>query len=271
MKMKIALSFSLTIFTAFSSRAAEPGPFAAPEPDPPRPERVISKLPQSVTCQKGDGGVYAYGISKIYNAPDGKNGEDSLSSIYEALVPACISFKLSLEDRSCTFSTSRELTLSELAYALDDMAELGGDLPYWAELEARDIPRSELAGKRIYSTLPVTTNTPSGLAWFWLLDDQPFRIPLGSSVPESGSLLIVPSTAQCMCHPRYVLRILDEKGLLVWSDERNLFAGVKIALTDLDNDSVHEIWIERDDHGEKARFQIKKAPGNPTESEDSLK
>lgn len=257
--MKALIMIGLLAVVHPSAMVAADDPFAVPATEPPRPERLILKLPAAVMHRKTEGGQHEYRISGIYSASAKEEEPKNVASTYKAYVPQCLGFDLDFKLLTATFSTSRELSLSELAYATDDLAEFGGDLPYWCELEARDILPSELAGSLQYSTSTVTIDAPSGLAWFSMPDDQPLRIPLGFGGPDLGTLLIVPSTAHCMAHSRYVLRVLDGKGLLIWTDEKTLFAGVKIATSDVDKDSIHEIWIYRDDHGEEARFQIKGA------------
>lgn len=244
----LALLFPIVSF-------GEVDPFEA-APDPPRPERVIERLPKSISHREIEDGQHEYVISGIYATSPKHDIEDPGALLGEPLIPDCLTCTFDFKKLTCTFTTSRKLTYSELAYALDDIAELGGDMPYWVELEARDIMPSELAGRLEYTTSTVTIDAPTGLAWFWAPDDKPLRIPLSYGGPNLGTLLIVPSTAHCMAHSRYVLRVLDGNGLLVWTDEKTLFAGVKIALSDIDKDSMHEIWIYRDDHGKEERFQI---------------
>ncbi len=252
MKPTLSISLAITIFTVLSSRAAD-------QPVQPPSSNTAGKLPRSITHEKNDQGAHVYGVTGIYARSGDRN------STYQEQVPDCTNFKINPENQTCTFTTSRELPIPELSRAFDLMAGGSGELPYWFELEARDTPPSALVGELRYSTTPVTSEAPAGLAWFHMPLEQPLRIPLGIRGRDPGTLWIVPSTAQCMSHSKYVLRILDEKGKLVWTDEKTLFADVNIAITDIDNDTVHEIWINRDDHGQTARFQIKGAFQHPPE------
>ena len=237
---------------------AEDDPFTQSTPEA-RPQRTIAKLPKSITYKKIHAKQHEYTVSGIYNASENNEQLKDVASIYKACIPDSVAMSLDFKAMKATFSTSRELSLSELAYALDDMAELGGDLPYLVEMESRDILPSDLAARLQYNTSPIESEAPSSLAWLGGPGDQPLRIPISFGGPGLGTLLIVPSTAHCMADSRYVVRILDGEGLLIWADEKTFFAQITIATSDVDNDSIHEIWINRDDHGHKARFQIKGA------------
>jgi len=247
-EMRIPLSISLAVITAFSSHAQAQDTAAATETRSPQapPPSSAGKLPRSITHTTTDQGAHIYQVTGIYARSAERNPS------YQEQLPDCTSFKLDPQNQTCTFTTSRELPLPELSRAFDQMAGGSGELPYWSELEARDTPPGALVGELRYSTTPATSEAPSGLAWFHMPREQPLRIPLGIRGRDPGTLWIVPSTAHCMSHSKYVLRILDEEGKLIWTDEKTLFADVNIAITD----TVHEIWINRDDHGQKASFHI---------------
>ena len=252
--MKAALIASFGLLAA-SLAHAEEDPFADPAPAPPRPERKISSLPKSVTYEAKDGS-HIYTISGIYvTSPE--HEIDDPGSLSEAFIPDCEDCTFDFRKRTCTITTSRKLTFSELAYAIDDIAGMCGDLPYWFELEARDLPASEeFAGVR-FAVEAVEGAHPKRLGWFWLPDDKPFEIPFAFGPNQTMKVLIVPTTAFCMCHSRYCIRILDESGKLVWQDNNTAYAGISVAVTDQDEDFVHELLIRRHDHGKDARFRIK--------------
>ena len=252
MKSLAAIGF-VTIMT-LQCAAQEEDPFAAdPQPDPPRPERKIKKLPNSVTYEEEDK-AHTYTINGIYK---GAGEDNDVSSTYKVFVPECTSLKLNFNAGTCTIVTSRKLTLSELAYSIDDLARLGGDLPYWQELEARDIERSGAFHPKRFTTEKLDGEFPAGLAWFWVPKDRDLTTSFNWTQFEQGNLLIVPKTAHCMAHSRFAIRILDRDGKLVWQDTDTALAAVRFAIADTDQDGAHEIYIDRDDHGEETRFHIK--------------
>lgn len=229
----------------------EKDPFAADKEEV-RPERIILKLPSGVTHKKIDETRHQYTVSDIYMGEASKEEDpEEASSLMSFAIPDVLDLDLDFKAMKATFTTSRKLTLSELAYAIDDMAKFGGGtFPYWVELEARDLqPTKEFA--HISYKVESTAEKPSvALAWFWMPDDEVFQIPLSLGGSRVGSLLVVPTTEYCMCHSRYSLRVLDPEGKLIWKEEGTAYAGVKIALSnsDADNYGMHNIWLTRIDH-----------------------
>ncbi len=236
---------------------ADDTPFAEPDREAVRPERAILKLPRAVTHKMIDARKHQYTVSDIYMgaASQEKDPKDASSS-YKALIPESLDLDFDFKAKKATFSTSRELSFSELAYAIDDMAKLGGDLPYWAELDARDLETTKEFTRFRYEIETAKKEPPPALAWFWIPDDRPFQIPLSLGGLELGSLLIVPSTALCMCHSKFVIRILDPKGKVIWKQEDAAYGGVRIALSSDDELGRHKIWMRRGDHGGSNDFII---------------
>ena len=221
-----------------------------------RRERKITVMPKSVTYKKAAEDKHLYTVAGIYQTSVEQKLElPDVRSNYRFLMPECTGVELDFANRRCVFTTSRALALPELADAMDEMAELGGDLPYWAELEARDLPEGGVLPLP-YTLSATNAAPPAGLAWLHANDDREFRMPIGQ-VGDHGTLLIVPSTAFCMCHSRYVIRILDPEGKVAWKDTVTAFAGVRIALADAEGFGRHEIWLKRDNHGEKEKFLIR--------------
>ncbi|MGF1657146.1 MAG: hypothetical protein ACFCU3_09230 [Verrucomicrobiales bacterium] len=153
------------------------------------------------------------------------------SALYKFYIPDALEFHLDLKAKKATFTTSRELAFSELAYAIDDIAELGGDLPFWVELEARDLEPTKEYARLSYKVESTAQEPPSALAGFWVPKRRAFQIPFSLGGPEQGSLLVVPTTAFCMCHSRFSLRILDPEGKLIWKEETTAYGKVRIALS----------------------------------------
>jgi len=251
------LTFILMLFFAvLPSAPAEDDPFAESDGEA-RPERAILKLPGGVTHKMVDETSHQYTVSDIYMGAASKEDDPKkASSTYAFLIPDVLDLNLDFKAKKATFTTSRKLTLSELAYAIDDMAELGGDIPYWAELDARDLQDTKEFTRIRYKIEEVKKDPPAELAWFWIPDDQPFQIPLSLGGFGQGSLLVVPSTAQCMCHSRFTMRILDPKGKVIWQQKDAAYGGVRIALSSDDQLGMHKIWMRRSDHGTNADFII---------------
>jgi len=255
--MKPLTSIVMLLFAMLPTATAEEDPFAKADPEVVRPERTILKLPRAVTHKMIDATRHQYSISDIYRgyAVKDENPKEASSS-YSFLIPDVLDFDLDLKAKKATFYTSRELSLSELAYAIDDMAGLSGDIPFWAELVARDLESTKEYARISYKVVPTDQEPPSELAGFWVPKDKAFQIPLSFGGPDLGSLLVVPTTAYCMCHSRFSLRILDPEGKVIWREEDTAYAGVKIALSNANEFGMHKIWLTRDDHGESKRFLI---------------
>ena len=238
--------------------AGESDPFTDVTPEPKRPERLILKLPKSVTHKKINASKHVYEISGLYSGFVAESEDpEAAASICKVLIPDALNLEFDLDRAQATFSAKRELALSELAYVVDDMAKLGGDIPFWGELEARDLEKTKDFSRIRYTIKATDAGTPAELAWFWLPKDGEFRIPLNIGGPELGSLLVVPSTGLCMCHSRFALRILDPEGKLIWKEEDTAYAGVRIALANGGDFGVHKIWLTRNDHGKSTTFVIR--------------
>jgi hypothetical protein len=246
----------MLLFAMLPIASAEEDPFAESAGEEVRPERTILKLPKAVSHRQIDPSKHEYTISDIYSASENNDELKDVALTYKALIPDSLDLDLDFKAGRATFSTSRKLTLSELAYAIDDMAELGGDIPYWVELEARELETTKDYARISYKVELTEQEPPSGLAWFWVPKDKLFQIPLSFGGPDLGSLLVVPTTAFCMCHSRFSLRVLDPEGKLIWKEEGTAYAGVKIALGNANEFGMHKIWLTRDDHGVSKRFLI---------------
>jgi hypothetical protein len=255
--MKPLTIIGMLLFAMLPTAPAEDDPFAESDGEAVRPERRILKLPGGVTHKVIEGTRHQYTVSDIYMgaASEEKDPEDA-SATYSFLIPDVLDLDLDFKAKKATFTTSRKLTLSELAYAIDDMAKLGGDIPFWAELEARDLETTKDFARISCTVEPTEQEIPPDLAGFWVPKDKVFQIPLSFGGPDLGSLLVVPTTAFCMCHSRFSLRVLDPEGKLIWKEEGTAYAGVKIALSNANEFGMHKIWLTRDDHGVSKRFLI---------------
>jgi len=255
--MKSLTIIGMLLFAVLPTAPAEDDPFAESDGEVVRPIRTILKLPSAVTHKVIDATRHRYTISDIYMGSASKEEDPKeASSTYSFLIPDVLDLDFDFKTKKATFSTSRKLSLSELAYAIDDMAELGGDIPFWVELETRDLENTKEFARIRYTVTPTEQEPPSELAGFWVPKDKMFQIPLSFGGPDLGSLLIVPTTASCMCHSRFSLRILDPEGKVIWKEEGTAYAGVKIALSNANEFGMHKIWLTRDDHGVSKRFLI---------------
>lgn len=136
-------------------------------------------------------------------------------------------------------------------------ASMAGVFPYWIELEMRDLPLSPQASQKLFELQSADKDLPKGLAWFFVTESKPLRLPIqfGNS-RDAGTLLVNCSTSHCMSHDRFVMRILDPEGRVLWKDEATALADSRFAIVDLDDDWLHEILLDRNDHGDRATFKI---------------
>lgn len=268
---------SLLIGIALGSHAtvvAAPDPEEADflgksEPEPPRPVRKINKLPGSVSYKKLGDKRHQYQVTGLYADPKGRDQDDCGVSY---VVPDCVEAHMDRKKLTCAFVTSRKLSFSELAYALDDLARGGGEFPYWEELEARDLSASEERKFVNYSVALSKEAPPKELAWFGIPREGGLRLPIAYAGDGLGTLLVLHSTAYCCCHDRYSFRILDHEGKVIWKDDETVYGGVKIALSDprgseIDVATMHRVWISRLDHWNKEEtFVISGCPQDPVKN-----
>lgn len=301
-EMKTGIALFLLIFGAVvSGQDSDPFSDATETADPPL--RDISSMPASITYERVNEKMHRYTLTGIYNAsqrakeeeeknrrkdggrnegivdpfaPDGESGlcDDYPESIYEGMVPDCDDMTVDFKTRKCTFLTSRELELSELADAIDQLAWVGGDIPYWSELKARDIAKSTEFDTKNYTVGEIEEDFPPNLAWFWVPKDRQISTMIGIDGFEQGQLIFTPTTAHCMAHSRFAIRVLDASGKLLWHDDSTSLANVRFAVADVDRDGLHEILLDRDDHGKASRFLIKRsieqdAAGQPATADES--
>lgn len=236
-----AFPFLLALLSAMSCASGE-GVEAKP-----------AKLPRAIT-QHHEAGKWSYSVSGIITRepePDLKEANES----HAIFVPECSSFQLERAARRCRFITTRELSSEELVKTIDELARIGGEVPYWAELEARDLPKSSKGGN-VYQIVRQSGEFPEEAEWIPIPKAKRYEAEISLPEGAKGRLLIVPSTAFCMCHSRYCIRILDHEGKVTWQEDREAYGGMHIAIADLDKDGVQEVMIERDDHGKEGRFLI---------------
>jgi hypothetical protein len=247
----------------------EDDPFAedfVPEPEPPRPERLIDRVPASIVGRAGKDGGWSYNIAGFYVGEITEEDAEDLASTYSAFIPDSAGVRIDVKQRTCTIETSRELTKSELAYAVDDLAYQGGGMPSWLELEARDLPKSEFLDKKHFALENFPGDFPKGLAWHGLRSDESFSLPFELRQFAGGELLINPTTAYCICHSRFAIRVRSSESGVIWHDDAALFGAIRVAMTDLNSDGAHEVLLRVTDHGKESQLILKPLAENPGDS-----
>lgn len=252
----------------------EDDPFAegfVPEPEPPRPERLINRVPASIVGKAGKDGGWSYTIAGFYSGEITEEDAEDLASTYSAFIPDSTGVRIDVQQRTCTIETSRELTKSELAYAVDDLAYQGGGMPSWLELEARDLPKSEFFDKKHFALEKFPGDFPNGLAWNALRSDEPFSVPFELRQFAGGELLINPTTAYCICHSRFAIRVRSRESGVIWHDDAALFGAIRVATTDLNSDGAHEVLLRVTDHGKESQLILKPLAENAADPVPEVK
>lgn len=222
----------------------------------PQAGNKISSIPKSISYELVDGS-HVYTIKGIYDASLQRDIKDP-GSLLVNLIPDCEECNFNFEKRTCTIQMKRKLTNTELASVIDDLAKRGGDMPYWAELKARDLPANEADANFDFVVEEFNGDFPKHLAWFSLSRDKEFVTPFAIGQLLHFKVLIVPTTAYSMRYSRYCIRILNAEGKVVWSDTKTAFADISIAISAMDNGSGHALLIRRHDYGKDAKFTIKR-------------
>ena len=253
-KMKTSILAALMVASVAFAGAEDVG-FGDSIPDSPRPERQITAVPKSLAYTLADG-FHVYTIKDIYAISSEREISDPGLSA-KAFIPDCKDCSFDFERRTCTIRTTRRLTYSELAYAIDDIAKHGCDMPYWAELVARDVGECDESSDFDFVVEEFKGDFPKNVAWFSLSDDRSFEIPFGITPLHHLKVLIVPTNAHCMCHSRYCIRILDTNGRVAWKDTGTAYAAVSVAVCPTSDGFGHQLLVSRYDHGEKAKFAVK--------------
>jgi hypothetical protein len=230
-RMLVAAMIGLTVIAA-----AEPG------------------LPTSVTHTR-EGEKHFYSVANIFAGATFKIPSET-GSYYTGKFPDSLDASIDLKQRKFTVSTSRPLSVQELQKAFDEAAWEGGDLPYWTELQLRDTPKSPRFAASLFRVKPLKREHPKGLAWFGVSKLDMLRLPIMLAYNHKGTLLVSHTTAHCMAHDRFAIRILDAEGRVLWQDQEVALASCGFALVDQDGDGIHEILLDRDDHGTRSRFVI---------------
>ena len=258
-KLKLHFVAAIASFIGIALVLAEDDPFSNPTTQSiePRPLRDIEDLPKAITYRHNDDGTHIYVVSGIYAHSSDRDRPSDRSDVL-GYVPECIDAIFDFESRRLEMTTSRRLTLSELAYAIDDLAFSGGDVPYWDELEARDIKKSSLFSNKAYELASYSGEVPMHLAWLSIPKWKPLTTAFSYDLVEQGKLLITPTTAHCMAHSRFSVRVLDAEGRVIWQDLNTLVADLRIALTDIDRDGSHDVIIDQNDHGKSTRFLLRR-------------
>jgi hypothetical protein len=213
---------------------------------------MAEELPSSINHRTQDNGVHEYLVSGLY-PEHRKNIDENISDIFNFDGEVDIDPAGNL----LTLRSDQALSSAELERILDKNAAKNGVTPFWAELEARDLKRSKLFSPKLYH-LVQSPKVPEDLAWFHAPKERPLKLPLRSIGPfdQHGWLLITPTTALCMCHSRFSLRILDAGEEVLWEDGTTIRGAVSVALSKGKNESSHDVFIRCDDHGTESLFHI---------------
>ncbi len=249
--MKAAIVSSILAATlAYAQSPSDPGDQDGQH------DRKVRATPKSISHQK-DGGIHSYSISGLFADALEMTAED-FSDFVRTAIPDCKDFTFGSGKQTCTFTTGRELTGRQLADAIDHVAEQGAVFPYWVELEARDLPPSDI--RSTFRAEKMAGILPRKHAWFSVPALAPggksFDLPFSLGQGYFGRVLITPATARCMCHSRYSVRILDGDGKVIWKDTAADHVGISVAVTDDDADERHELLLMTGGHEEKVCFRI---------------
>lgn len=204
------------------------------------------KLPGSISIRQLKPHQYEYTISGIYgdhSKLDVSRG-DYLRA-FEAMIPSCTKFNLNMKQNTAIFSTSRILKFQELVDTIDGLAGLADLIPYWAELEARDLPTREGRQGINYRLEQFNGVVPAELAWFSLPQDGKFETPLGVGPGAYGRLNMVRATAHCMAESRITLRVIDRDGVVIWKHNSETYGSLRVALGGDIEPGLHKIWVWR--------------------------
>ncbi len=251
--------------------------------DHPRLRFEIEKLPAAVVHQVEAEDRHVYTISGLMTDRMAeiikmrrKERDEGIKSFEKSIsrqIQDCTEAAIDMDAGTCTVRVPRELKGWEIAYMMDCMAFSGGGGPYWVELEARGLAKSEEFAEGRYTLLDDAEEFPDGMAWFQAPRCDSFSTPLMVGPDSQGRLLVTPVTESCMCHSRYAIRVLDAGDRVLWLDEKSFKGALRVALSDVDGDGVHEICIHRDDHGVETKHLIREnwdKPDEPGASPDPL-
>lgn len=227
-------------------------------------------MPKSVHYKKTEDGKHEVTIDGVGTPFDSESrlGNQAMFSQrpidYLPSLPERISFNVDYEKGTCTLVTSRELKLSELAAAINQVAAARRDIPFWAELEARDFERAADYLSDRYLVEKLEGGPPSNLAWFWISPRESFSVPFGTKDwPIAGRLHVVPTTRTIGRELRYAIRVQNENGKVVWEDHSLVFGMSRMAVADSDGDGAHEIYLHCYGLGGEKQFHIIPAVKQP--------
>lgn len=79
--------------------------------------------------------------------------------------------------------------------------------------------------------------------------------PLRYAPGKVGKVAINRTTAFCMCHNRFALRVFDSTGCFIWEDQTNVYGAAFVAVADLTGDGTDEIVVYQEEHG-KTHFTV---------------
>ncbi len=247
--------------------------------DHPRLRFEIEKLPAAVVHQVEAEDRHVYTISGLMTdrMAEGierrrKERDEGIKSFEKSIsrqIHGCTEAAIDMDAGTCTIRVPRELKGWEIAYMMDCMAFSGGGGPYWVELEARELAKSKEFAEDCYTLLDDAEELPDSMAWFQVPRCDSFSMPLMVGPGLQGRFLVTPVTESCMCHSRYAIRVLDAEDRVLWLDEKSFKGALRVALSDVDGDGVHEICIHRDDHGVGTKYLIRENWDKPDEPESS--
>lgn len=259
--LPVLLLISVVLIVGLQKSEQPSSPVASAAPAP------FTKLPSSIQYTKVAEDEHLYKISGIYNFLGREEMASGMAPVYRNLVPACRKFDIDYASLVCTLVTTVELPISELAYSMDEIARLGGEMPTFTELEARDLPKSPLGETLSYVIQQKAPEGSEKLEWLDMPEDgSVLRLPLDLGSQGAGTLFIVPATAHCMVHSIFVIRVLDSEGRVIWQEGETAYGTIQLALQPPSAGQAQAFYLFRNNHGIEDDFFIHpeiKTAGNP--------
>lgn len=220
------------------------------------------QLPSGIV-QGRDGDNFTYSISDVYGNYAKTKSKEAADDLLFHL--EWIGFKdgltasFDLKKRTFRLATKKPLSGILLRELSNYSARVSGDLPYWSELQARDLPKAPDYAEKNFSLKPMKKKLPEPLAWFGVGEDG-LRLPIKLNPFRKGTVWVTRTTAYCMCHSLLAIRVLDESGRLLWKSENFAPGSARFALTQSESNDgwgQHDVLIDVDDHGFKsARYRL---------------
>ncbi len=208
----------------------------------------VKALPSSVIYGLSDDGRHQITISGLYPFKEGENPEEVVDIWGVTYFPEATAAECSVEGATLRIMSKLPVSYDWLAWVTQRLGFGTGVVPTWSELKARDLAKSGFYDDSFFLLEEFKGEFPVGLAWY-CVEDSEIKFPFNTDLaPYVGGLILSPTRGLAPAPAKFSIRILDEKGGVVWQRDEVVQGKLRVAIGSRQKSGAHEFYIKASDY-----------------------